>query len=94
MHEYDTALKLLLQSSAASTLRQVTNGLIITNWLEVELPQVQSRRADLLGMTAEGAFLHIELQSSNDSAMPLRMAEYALAIYRKFNRLPKQVFYT
>ena len=90
MHEYDTALKLLLQSSAAFTLRQVTSGLTITNWLEVELPQVQSRRADLLGMTAEGAFLHIELQSSHDSAMPLRMAEYALAIYRKFNWVPHQ----
>ena len=91
MGEYDTALKLLLQGAATSALRQLTNGLTITDWLEVELPQVQSRRADLLGATSDGTLLHIELQSSNDPAMPLRMAEYALAIYRKFGQLPTQI---
>jgi predicted transposase YdaD len=35
--------------------------------------------------------VHIELQSTNDSKMALRMAEYALAICRRFDRMPAQV---
>src|ERR1017187_6741527 len=33
----------------------------------------------------------LELQSGNDAAMPLRMAEYCLGIFRLFGRLPRQV---
>ena len=32
-----------------------------------------------------------ELQSSNDAAMPLRMAEYCLGVFRLFQRFPRQV---
>src|SRR5262252_5919586 len=31
------------------------------------------------------------MQSTNDPAMPLRMAEYCLGIYRLFGKLPRQV---
>lgn len=90
MQEYDAALKLLLQASASSIVRQAT-GLHITRWLNVELPRTHMQRADLLGITAEGHLIHIELQSSNDGQMALRMAEYALAIYRQFGKFPKQI---
>ena len=61
----------------------------------MELPRVQAPRVDLLGETAEGRLLHIELQSDNDSAMPRRMAEYALQIYRHRHQFPQQlVLYT
>jgi predicted transposase/invertase (TIGR01784 family) len=90
MQEYDAALKLLLQASASSIVRQAT-GLHITRWLNVELPRTHMQRADLLGMTSEGHLIHIELQSSNDGKMVLRMAEYALAIYRQFGKFPKQI---
>jgi hypothetical protein len=33
----------------------------------------------------------IELQSGNDTAMPLRMAEYCLGVYRVLGRFPQQV---
>ena len=47
---------------------------------------------DLLGETAdEGGLVHLELQSSNDSAMALRMAEYSLGIFRLFGRFPRQL---
>jgi Domain of unknown function (DUF4351) len=91
MHEYDIALKLLLQASAGSVLRQVTGGLNVARWLNVELPQVQTRRADLLGATIGDRLIHIELQSSHDADMALRMAEYALGIYRQFRKFPTQV---
>jgi hypothetical protein len=33
----------------------------------------------------------VELQSGNDAAMPLRMAEYCLGVFRLFGRFPRQV---
>jgi hypothetical protein len=39
MHEYDIALKLLLQASTDSILRQLT-GVTVARWLNAEMPQV------------------------------------------------------
>jgi predicted transposase/invertase (TIGR01784 family) len=90
MHEYDIALKVLLQGSADSALRQLT-GRSVARWLNVEIPQVQASRVDLLGATADENLVHLELQSSNDGTMALRMAEYTLRIYRQFGKFPKQI---
>ncbi len=90
MQVYDVTLKLLLHRSATRLLQEVTD-VPIAKWLDVELPKVQNLRADLLGETADGGLIHIELQSSNDSTMPLRMAEYSLGVYRLLNRFPRQV---
>jgi predicted transposase YdaD len=38
-----------------------------------------------------GRLLHVELQSTNDRAMPFRMAEYALAITRRYSQYPIQL---
>jgi len=83
-------LKLLLQGSARATMRELT-GTTIEKWLDVELPQIQNPRADLVGESAEGDLVHIELQSTNDSTMPLRMAEYCLGVLRQFGQFPRQV---
>ena len=45
----------------------------------------------MLGETAGGDLVHIELQSTNQSGMALRMLEYATAIYGQFGRFPHQV---
>jgi hypothetical protein len=37
MQEYDAALKLLLQASADSVLRQVTGGIRVTRWLKTDV---------------------------------------------------------
>jgi hypothetical protein len=34
---------------------------------------------------------HIELQSTNDPTMPLRMAEYYLRVFRLFGKFPQQI---
>lgn len=91
MQEYDVVLKTLLQGSPNSVLSQITGGAQIARWLNVELPQVQNTRVDLLGESATGELIHIELQSANDSRMPLRMAEYALRVYRLLQRFPRQI---
>src|SRR5258708_2708690 len=89
MQEYDVALKLLLQQSAM-TIRELT-GAVAARWLDVELPKVQNLRLDLLCETIDGKLVHVELQSSNDATMPLRMAEYCLGVYRLFGKFPHQI---
>ena len=89
MQEYDVALKLLLQGSARLTMREVI-GVPIAKWLDVELPKVENPRVDLLGETAEGDLIHLELQSANEP-MELRMAEYSLSVFRLFGRFPRQI---
>ncbi len=91
MQEYDVALKQLLRASADSVLRQVGGNVRVKRWLEVEFQKVETPRADLLGATAEGDLIHIELQSSNASDMAVRMAECSIAILRKFRKIPKQI---
>jgi hypothetical protein len=93
MQEYDVALKMLLKGSAALTVHALT-GTTVAKWLDVELPKVrkaQNLRLDLLGQTAGGQLIHIELQSGNDAAMPFRMIEYCLGIQRRFGQFPRQI---
>jgi predicted transposase YdaD len=90
MQIYDVTLKLLLQGHASLTMIELA-GAAVEKWLNVELPKVQNPRADLLGETADGSLVHVELQSRNDATMPLRMAEYCLGILRLFGKFPRQV---
>jgi hypothetical protein len=90
MQEYDVALKVLLRGSAKRVMRELT-GMVVEQWLDVELSKVQNPRVDLLGETVDKGLVHLELQSSNDVTMPLRMAEYCLGVFRLFGRFPRQV---
>ena len=83
-------LKTLLQGPANSVLEQIS-GMQVARWLPVELPKVQNPRMDLLGESAGGDLIHIELQSTNEGFMALRMAEYFLGVYRKYRRFPRQI---
>jgi hypothetical protein len=90
MQRYNTTLKLLLQGPAKLTMIELAGG-AVEKWLNVELPKVQNPRADLLGETADGSLVHVELQSTNVPIMPLLMAEYCLGVLRLFGKLPRQV---
>jgi predicted transposase YdaD len=89
MQEFDVVLKLLLQHSK-QILPQLA-GITVVSWLPTELPRVQNRRLDLLGQASDGTLVQLECQSTNDPAMPLRMAEYSLAVYRLHGRFPLQL---
>jgi predicted transposase YdaD len=54
---------------------------------------VQQTRVDLLFESAQSIpeLIHLELQSTNDPQLSLRMAEYSLRVYRKFQRFPRQI---
>lgn len=88
MQDYDTVLKLLMKGSAKNLLHQLTND-SITKWVDIQLPVAKQLRVDLLGETADG-LEHIELQSQNDSEMPVRMLEYAMAIQGVYGVFPRQ----
>ena len=90
MHEYDIAPKSVIRRLSAPVLEALT-GFAIDRWHNVELPEVRSLRADMIGESKTGAIVHIELQSTNDADMALRMAEYALTLYRRFRQFPQQV---
>jgi predicted transposase YdaD len=90
VQEYDIALKSVIRRLSGSALKALT-GFAIEQWHNVELPEVRTYRVDMLGETADGNVIQIELQSANDPEMPVRMAEYALAIYRQFGRFPHQI---
>ena len=89
MHEYDTAFK-VLPGQVDLAMREIA-GTTIERWLNVELPAVQNTRVDLLGETPDNALVHIELQSTNDPAMQVRMIEYGLRVFRLFRRFPEQI---
>lgn len=86
----DALLKIILQKGSAEVYRQLHIE-PVCEWLNVDLPRVENRRVDLLGRTASGRLIHIELQSANDPDMPIRMAEYGLAILRKYGEYPEQL---
>ena len=73
MQEYDVAFKLTLQRVDVA-IRELT-GTAITRWHNVEMPEIRAGRVDLLGETPTGELVHIELQSSNDPTMAVRMGE-------------------
>jgi predicted transposase YdaD len=90
VHEYDIALKSVIRRLSAPVLEALT-GFAIDRWHNVELPEVRALRADMIGESNAGGIIHLELQSANDADMALRMAEYALALYRQFRQFPQQV---
>jgi hypothetical protein len=89
MHEYDTALKSFLCNGRESLL--AITSLTVERWHNVELPAVRNRRVDLLGEAGDGRLIHIELQSTNETGMALRMLEYCAAVCRQFGRFPAQI---
>jgi len=90
VHEYDVALKTVIRRLSGAAL-QVLTGFAIERWHNVELPEVRTLRMDMVGETADGSLVQIELQSTNDPDKALRMAEYALAVYRHFRQFPQQI---
>lgn len=86
----DALLKLLVQGSGGEPFRQLQLEKV-SALLNVDLPRTQDRRVDLVYRTVSGRLVNIEVQSTNDPLMPLRMAEYGLAIMRKYGRYPQQL---
>ncbi|GAB6066238.1 Rpn family recombination-promoting nuclease/putative transposase [Aquifex pyrophilus] len=57
--------------------------------LDVKLPKLFEREADLV-VEFQNEIYHLEIQSTDDPNMHLRMAYYFLLIYENYKKIPKQ----
>lgn len=89
--EFDATLKEFFQQQPTSLLTELTGGIPVVEFLNVELPSVQEQRLDLVLLLEDGTLLHIELQSSNDRDMGLRMLEYFALLWRRYRKPVRQV---
>jgi len=87
--DYDVVLKLLFPSKSSRAVEEIAGG-PVKRWLDKELPAIRNTRADLIGETAGGDFVHLEFMSINQTFIELRMAGYYVEIYLAFRRHPRQ----
>ena len=74
-----------------TSLTERFGGAAPIEWLNVELPETKTLRADFVCRLTTGALFHIEFQSYNDADLILRMLDYLMAIRKKYAVAPKQV---
>src|SRR6266700_7343716 len=87
--DYDVVLKLLFRSQSSQAVREIAGG-PVKRWLDKELPAIRNTRADLIGETIAGDFVHMEFMSENQNLFELRMAGYYVEIYQACGRHPRQ----
>src|SRR6266852_3525407 len=87
--DYDVVLKLLFRSKSSQAVREIVGG-PVKRWLDKELPAIRNTRADLIGETVGGEFVHLECMSVNQKWIELRMAGYYVEIYQACGRHPRQ----
>ncbi len=89
--DFDGTLKELFQNDRPTLLKDLSGGVRVRQFLNVELPKVQQRRVDLAILMEDDTILHIEIQSTNDRKIAFRMGHYYLLL-KEQHRLPvKQV---
>ena len=82
---YDRTLRELFQE-VPKTLIKLLVGQEIKEVLETSFPKVEERRVDLLTRLEDDTLFHLEIQSINDTLMPIRMLKYASLIYEHYER--------
>ena len=82
----DGALKDYFVSERPGLLTDLTGGIPVVEFLNVDLPKVLERRADIVMTLQDDSLFHVEFQSTNRSDIMLRMAEYYLLLRRRFRR--------
>ena len=88
---YDAVVKDLFQKDHPSLLDQLTGGLKIKAFLNVDLAKVLERRADLVLLLEDETILHLEFQSTNDKDMAYRAGIYCVLLGHRYRCLVRQV---
>lgn len=92
---YDAVLKDLFERDRPSLLTELTGGVPIRAFLNVEIPKMIDRRVDSVAQLENGRICHIEFQSQNHRRMPYRQGIYGLLIADKFQtKVEQTVIYT
>ena len=89
---YDISLRRLIKDIPVNFLRLVFNKSFDPNearFLDVKLPKLFEREADLI-VEYKGEIYHLELQSTDDPKMGLRMLYYHLLILENYGKIPHQ----
>ena len=73
--DYDVVLKLLFRGKSNRAVEEIVGG-PVKRWLDKKLPAIRNTRADLIGETVGGDFVHLEFMSVNQTFIELRMAGY------------------
>jgi len=81
---YAAVVKDLFQKDHPSLLDQLTGGVKIKAFLNVDLAKVLERRADLVLLLEDKTILHIEFQSANDKDMAYRAGIYCVLLGHKY----------
>ncbi len=89
---YDIPLRRLIKDIPVNFLRLVFNKSFYpkeAKFLDVKLPKLFEREADLI-VEHKGEIYHLELQSTDDPKMGLRMLYYHLLILENYGKIPYQ----
>ena len=89
--DFDGTLKDLFQNDRPTLLNDLSGGVKVRQFLNVELPKVQERRVDLAILLEDDTILHIEVQSTNDRKIAFRMGHYYLLLKEQYGLPVKQV---
>ncbi len=89
---FDVTFKLLFRRASGRLTRQLFGEVV--EWLDPAQPDVRSLQADLVARSSDGTLRHVELQTTNDPAMPFRMLEYYVGLQRVLReRVQQTLFY-
>jgi len=88
---YDISLKNLIKGVPYKFLELITGKKFSSiKFLDVKLPKILEKEADLIFADQDGNIYHIEIQSFNDKEMPLRMLLYFSLILANYGKAPTQ----
>ncbi|MBY0505922.1 MAG: hypothetical protein K2X03_18545 [Bryobacteraceae bacterium] len=84
--DYDSNIKHTFEIDVPTMLTWITGGLAVKAFLNVELPVILKRVADLVMQLEDASLLHLEFQSTNDRDMAHRVGIMALLIGQRYPR--------
>jgi len=96
MQQYDATLKQLFERQARGLLHLLTGSSGVREFLNVEMPQVNVPRLDLLArMDDTGRLVNVEFQTTNEAWLLERMGIYYLAsrIHSRGEHIQQVVLY-
>ncbi|MCS7150323.1 MAG: hypothetical protein RMI93_06255, partial [Caldimicrobium sp.] len=84
---FDRTLREVLQRLPHKII-QILFSSRVSEVLESTFPTTKERKADFVGRLEEGTIVHLEIQSTYDPTLPLRLIELYLRIYERYGAYP------
>ena len=88
----DRVVKDLFQKDRPSLLEQMTGGLHVSEFLNIEFQRMIERRADLVARLEDDSLFHFEIQSYNDDDICYRMGIYCLMRFQLLRQMISQQY--